>query len=267
MVGGGTRPRRRRPGRLLPGPEPGPHVPAPAMLLLVLLLALRPGRCPAQAPGEEEEVKETCGASYNGTYCLAGYPGRGGWAEGLIPDAASSNIYMEPGTWETCEHSSLGSCTASKYQGRWADDFVGLLEFLFLDDGFKLNQGLRGSGQIGHCYYPMVYYLCAHAYPQCKEDKTISVYAPPPPFGAPALVAGSPEAEAEQIAWVKEARLLRSIPLYPCEDFCLVRRAPGRTARGSSGRGWNFAADTQVSLSLPPLRRPCRSARTRSSSP
>ena len=111
-----------------------------------------------------------------------------------------------------------------RVQGRWADD-SGLLEFLFLDDGFKLNQGLRGTGQIGHCYYPMVYYLCAHAYPQCKEDKTISVYAPPPPFGAPALVAGSPEAEAEQIEWVKKARLLRSIPLYPCEDFCLVRRA------------------------------------------
>ena len=146
MVGGkrgssGTWP-RRRPGRLLPAPVLGPHRPALALLVLLVLL---PGRCPAQAPGEEEEVKETCGASYNGTYCLAGYPGRGGWAEGLIPDAASSNIYMEPGTWETCEHSSLGSCTASKYQGRWADDFVGLLELLFLDDGFKLNQGLRGT--------------------------------------------------------------------------------------------------------------------------
>ena len=169
---------------------------------------------------EDEPPLESCEAQYNGTQCLAGLQGRQGWGPGLIP-AWDRRVWLEPQTWEDCPATSRGACSAAKYGGRFIEDIVELLGVLFLDDSVK-GEATFGGGTLGHCYYPLVYYVCATAYPTCVSDRGVVVAAPPPP--AADAPAGPPLNDSEvtrrREEWERDLELLRRRPVFPCADFC-----------------------------------------------
>ena len=156
-------------------------------------------------------------------------------------------MWLEPATWEECPGTSRGSCSGAKYGGRFVEDLVELLGVLFLDDSVK-GAGTFGGGTVGHCYYPLVYYVCAAAYPACAPDPGVVVAAPPPPAAdAPAGPAlNDSEITRRREAWELEVELLRRRPVFPCADFCeemqgcraALEDGLGRALSGLPEAGW-----------------------------
>ena len=70
----------------------------------------------------------------------------------------------------------------------------------------------------GECYFPLLYYTCASAYHECKEDENTTirieqqVFSPPPVSGE-----ATGGAAADEFVVVLEPLI---VPRYPCGSFC-----------------------------------------------
>lgn len=59
------------------------------------------------------------------------------------------------------------------------------------------------------CYYPLLYYSCASAFHQCKDDATVTVIDDDPRESFDPYSEG-PDTDGEYL----------KVPQYPCMDFC-----------------------------------------------
>lgn len=125
--------------------------------------------------------------------------GREGWPAGLISDI-SQPIYGQT------EEYSL-----------FADHLAYLIHQIFRDASMKESHIFESSSP-GECYFPLLYYTCASAYHECREDANTTIRVerqvfPPPAAGG----VGNSGAAQPSIEVVLEPL---KVARYPCVSFC-----------------------------------------------
>ena len=117
---------------------------------------------------------------------------RATWAPGLIPDV-SAPLYGQPSEYTL-----------------FADEVAALIHQLFRDADRKEPHIYDSGGSPGECYFPLLYYVCASAYHECREDRNVTVRVEREVDGSGADGQAITEVVMEKY---KVAR-------YPCLGFC-----------------------------------------------
>jgi hypothetical protein len=117
---------------------------------------------------------------------------RATWAPGLIPDV-SAPLYGQPSEYTL-----------------FADEVAALIHQLFRDADRKEPHIYDAGGSSGECYFPLLYYVCASAYHECREDRNVTVRVEREVDGSGADGQAITEVVMEKY---KVAR-------YPCLGFC-----------------------------------------------
>ena len=117
---------------------------------------------------------------------------RATWAPGLIPDV-SAPLYGQPSEYTL-----------------FADEVAALIHQLFRDADRKEPHIYDAGGSPGECYFPLLYYVCASAYHECREDRNVTVRVEREVDGSGADGQAITEVVMEKY---KVAR-------YPCLGFC-----------------------------------------------
>ena len=117
---------------------------------------------------------------------------RATWAPGLIPDV-SAPLYGQPNEYTL-----------------FADEVAALIHQLFRDADRKEAHIYDAGGSPGECYFPLLYYVCASAYHECREDRNVTVRVEREVDGSGADGQAITEVVMEKY---KVAR-------YPCLGFC-----------------------------------------------
>ena len=126
-------------------------------------------------------------------------PGREFWPAGLLEDV-SRPIFGQD------EDYTL-----------FADHVAFLIHQLFRDADRKESHLYDRPGSPGECYFPLLYYTCASAYHECREDANVTVRVEReifPPPAAPGTPAGSQTVLTESVLEPLK------VPRYPCQSFC-----------------------------------------------
>ena len=117
---------------------------------------------------------------------------RASWAPGLISDV-SAPLYGQPGEYSL-----------------FADEVAALILQLFRDADRKEAHIYDAGGSPGECYFPLLYYVCASAYHECREDRNVTVRVVREVDGSGAGGQAITEVVMEKY----------KAPRYPCLGFC-----------------------------------------------
>ena len=117
--------------------------------------------------------------------------GRDQWPAGLISDVSA------PIFGQTEEYSLF------------ADHVAFLIHQLFRDADRKEAHVYDRPGSPGECYFPLLYYTCASAYHECREDGNVTV-----------RVERVVATDANGVAVTESVMEPLKVPRYPCASFC-----------------------------------------------
>jgi hypothetical protein len=117
--------------------------------------------------------------------------GRDQWPAGLISDVSA------PIFGQTAEYSLF------------ADHVAFLIHQLFRDADRKEAHVYDRPGSPGECYFPLLYYTCASAYHECREDGNVTV-----------RVERVVATDANGVAVTESVMEPLKVPRYPCASFC-----------------------------------------------